>query len=975
MAKRSSKYRHFSVMATQGGQLIAGSNSGDTAGAANYVEKVNFRRETDGEVRREGWEKLQLDNYIDNLGTNDPVRLVYQFLSEEELVLVAASGDKIYRLNESTESWVVIAEGLQYIDSPTHVVEPRRWEALSIDGYCIFNNGADLPLIYRNGWSCAYPIYGIRERGIIRCGTISEFDGRLWLADMTYIDEDNNPDAFKEWMQNATEPYGLPENESFSTPTYNSPHSIEYSAWRLADNISVAKASPYLFGQVYEGEVSVMNTSTTTSSATRATRQIDGIIYTNQQAGSVGNQTSIAIVEDYNATGVEISRSATTITISLEKVAATQDTLIFDGVTYTATNLGNSEATISMLENQLSDGVSLSGKNIIISLDGAVGNKTQGDIQNIWSTAPTEVRDLVNVVVDNTSDSLTTLPSNQPLVGGVDEVNINNYTQQDILDAYAVSSQDVKDYIQIFISNSNEFLSLLSDGLFLSGGLDSTTEQSGTLAEIKLPFELGGANVSNSLNPYHSSTAIDAGTIKVGDTIRMSIDTTPGSVPNYVVYDGVVSSLTLAGGETKISLISSAHNTESLTATGDSQTSVSIPQVGEPLQFILLKEPDTFSGDPDLQKESADGLSFPEDGSQILKMVKLADKLLVYRQTGYLAISRGNTQSAYFFEEKYRGERVADFRNTIITIDSQRQLFAGYNGVFIVTPAAVEPTPFQPHMMGPEFWRNITRQEIEYCWACENSLTQEIFIIAPVGIKLDDSTGMKLDWGVIAYDMIYGTLSQIDAAMTSACNLFPTPKISSRWFILSTHVVENESDMYTDSELLREEDKEFTSAGSKIMRYSYGPAVENIFGNTQPYRSFRRDGADYISRIKYGKNDFGDKFSEKMLRSYALHLSDRYDYTTYTRDGYVEDEFTKDLSATVSIKTYSTGVDDGDEEINEVLDSLDTETMVPLFAQGNYYQDTIELRGRDNGFKILGRTFEVSGVRTRHTNEAHEVSA
>jgi hypothetical protein len=758
MAKKSSKYRHFSVMATEGGQLVAGSNSEDTAGAANYTEKVNFRRETDGEVRREGWERLKLDEYVDNLGTDDPVRLVYQFLSDEELVIVAASGDKIYRLNESTETWVVIAEGLQYIDSATHVVEPRRWEVLSIDGYCIFNNGADLPLIYRNGWSCAYPIYGIRERGIVRCGTITEFDGRLWLADMTYIDEDSDPDAFTDWMQNATEPYGLPENESFSTPTYNSPHSIEYSAWRLADNISVAKASPYLFGQVYNGEVSVMNGS--------------------------------------------------------------------------------------------------------------------------------------------------------------------------------------------------------------------------TLAEIKLPYELGGANTSNSLNPYHASTSIEAGTIKIGDSIRMSIDTTPGqTTPNYVVYDGVVSSMTLVGGETKIALTTPAANPGALTASGDDQSSVSVPEVGEPLQLILLKEPDTFSQDADLQKESADGLSFPEDGSQILKMVKLADKLLVYRQTGYLAISRGNTQSAYFFEEKYRGERVADFRNTIITIDSQRQLFAGYNGVFIVTPAAVEPTPFQPHMMGPEFWRNITRQEIEYCWACENSLTQEIFIIAPVGIKLDDSTGMKLDWGVIAYDMIYGTLSQIDAAMTSACNLFPTPKISSRWFILSTHVVENENDMYTDSELLREEDKEFTSAGSKIMRYSYGPAVENIFGNTQPYRSFRRDGADYISRIKYGKNDFGDKFSEKMLRSYALHLSDRYDYTTYTRDGYVEDEFTKDLSATVSINTYSTGVDKGDEEINEVLDSLDTETMVPLFAQGNYYQDTIELRGRDNGFKILGRTFEVSGVRTRHTNEAHEVSA
>ena len=85
-----------------------------------------------------------------------------------------------------------------------------------------------------------------------------------------------------------------------------------------------------------------------------------------------------------------------------------------------------------------------------------------------------------------------------------------------------------------------------------------------------------------------------------------------------------------------------------MTATGDDQSSTDAPRVGESVQLILLKEPDTFSQNADLQKESADGLSFPEDGSQILKMVKLADKLLVYRQTGYLAISRGNTQSAYF---------------------------------------------------------------------------------------------------------------------------------------------------------------------------------------------------------------------------------------------------------------------------------------------------------------------------------------
>ena len=749
------KYRHFTVKTTEGGALVAGTTSGDTAGAGNYVEKINFRRETDGEVRREGWEQFRLTDLVSELeNTNYPVRLLHQFYSEEQEVLVAAAGDKLYRLDESAEQWVCIAKGLQNLDKINTSGDCNRWEVVGIDGYAIFNNGADLPLIYRNGWPQAHPIYALRERGILKCGTISEFDGRLWIADVTYIDEESNPNAFTEWMSGDS-PYDM-YTTSLTVPSYNSPHSIEYSAWRLAANIGVAKASPYLFGQVYEG------------------------------------------------------------------------------------------------------------------------------------------------------------------VAEIDATNI--------------------------------------------------------LQKITLPFELGGVDQIHGYSPDYlpaqTASVSEGCTIQIGDDIRMTV-----GVGVRYVYDARVSGITIVNGTTEISLAAPTNvsggngvsTADGLQATG---SSTGMPEDGDQVVFILKKEPDAFSADAGTAKEAADALSFPEDGSKILKMAKLSDKLIVYRQTGYLAITRGNTQSAFFFEEKYRGERVADFRNTIISINEQRQMFVGHNGVFYITPASVEPVPFEQYMMGPQFWRNITQSEKEYCYAVENNLTQEIFIVSPIGVEETDSEGRKLNWGVVAFDMLQGTLSQIDSTFTAACNIFPTEKIPARWFLLSTHLVT--SDPYVDSEEFKPEYAQYTTPGAKIMRYAYGPAIETQYGRSDTYRVFMRDGTDYISRLKYGKNDFSDKFSEKMLRSYVLHLSDVFDYDSYFPSDYVANEYTQDLQADVKIVTYTTAVTTVEEQINETLSALDTETMVPLFAQGNYFQDTIEMKGRDNGFKILGRTFEVSGVRTRHTSQAHD---
>ena len=106
------------------------------------------------------------------------------------------------------------------------------------------------------------------------------------------------------------------------------------------------------------------------------------------------------------------------------------------------------------------------------------------------------------------------------------------------------------------------------------------------------------------------------------------------------------------------------------------------------------------------------------------------------------------------------------------------------------------------------------------------------------------------------------------------------------------------------------------------------------------------------------------------MRSYALHMSDIFDYSTYVAGDYVEDNFTDTaVVANVKLSTFSTTQQTEVEEVEQELEDLSSEVMIPLFAQGNYFQDVITLTGVDQPFKILGRTIEVSGVRTKLTSE------
>ena len=297
--------------------------------------------------------------------------------------------------------------------------------------------------------------------------------------------------------------------------------------------------------------------------------------------------------------------------------------------------------------------------------------------------------------------------------------------------------------------------------------------------------------------------------------------------------------------------------------------------------------------------------------------------------------------------------------------------------------------------------------------------SREIFINCPLGYKKNsqgeyiDSLGNKttkpeLDWGVIAYDYINETLSQIDASITCAATI-RKPKYNrvgpdELWFVMGIHQSSPEfypynfilPDSVNPPSYVGTQFREDVRSGGVLVRYGYGPPK---YGETEPYRVYNRLGYGYASRIKSGLIDFGDSFSDKEVRSYVLELSSKYGVTPIR----VKISTTSAPQGTEQIETMSTenGVNNDYVTLNEIRD----ENMIPLYLRAPYMRDEISVLPQyeqgstqyiesgymettnllfayntyfrealpkviDNPVKLVGRTFEVSGIDTRSTTQA-----
>ena len=211
------KYKHITARPTDGGQLFT-ALSHEFAGPANYVQKLDWRRDLDQEVRREGYE------YFSPSGTSDASSNAFPSSSEINLIhmvrrpngevaIIVGTKTHLYRYQKSDDisyvpsdyieagyfdttpdSWITIGSGFS--------TNGNRWQAVDLNGYTIFNNGVDLPVSYRVEQETVTPLYELRENGISSIGSMTVYSGILMLGDIEQIDD------LKAWMQGGS-PYGV----------------------------------------------------------------------------------------------------------------------------------------------------------------------------------------------------------------------------------------------------------------------------------------------------------------------------------------------------------------------------------------------------------------------------------------------------------------------------------------------------------------------------------------------------------------------------------------------------------------------------------------------------------------------------------------------------------------------------------------------------------------------------------------------
>ena len=206
----AAKFKSALFKPKDGGQLFT-AVSAESAGIANYVQKQDWRRELDVEVRREGHEYFNPAGASNSAeafpaGSN-AISLIHMARRPNgEVAIIVGTDTTLYRYKKldtiayvdsdyvgnnyfdaSQDLWQTIGTGFT-----TRANGAKRWQAVNLNGFVVLNNGIDLPVTYRVEDQEVQPIYELREAGVSSVGCIASYNGILILGDITEIDALDN---------------------------------------------------------------------------------------------------------------------------------------------------------------------------------------------------------------------------------------------------------------------------------------------------------------------------------------------------------------------------------------------------------------------------------------------------------------------------------------------------------------------------------------------------------------------------------------------------------------------------------------------------------------------------------------------------------------------------------------------------------------------------------------------------------------
>lgn len=315
-----------------------------------------------------------------------------------------------------------------------------------------------------------------------------------------------------------------------------------------------------------------------------------------------------------------------------------------------------------------------------------------------------------------------------------------------------------------------------------------------------------------------------------------------------------------------------------------------------------------------------------DDGSTILKMAKLQNVLVIYKETSiFIAEYTGNTDAPFRFNSiKIPSAKCLKYRHTVVNAEGMAHIYAGNSSFYTFDLSSRKPKEIVAFKNADTlFFDNAEIANTESIFATDNQLTKEIWFVTNKGASSDKA---------ICYDYIFRTLSTTSITATAAATV-EKPGSSEDWFVMGNgsgivllYGLNNESNA-------RWSGKEFFSRR----------------GNT----NYSNQALGYDSILESGAEDFGDSFGEKDIRSYVLHLAHTSDSPSTRLDIFGYHNVGDVVSGSASENLLDT----------RTYDDPDTKNLFPLYFKQHYFQDRIQVS--TGNVQYAGKTYEVAGVDSR----------
>jgi len=758
-----------------------------------------------------------------------------------------------------------------------NLFENNRWEAVALNGYAICNNGIDLPYIYREEWEKSEQIYALRELGIVRVGCVAEHGGYLLCADLTEFADgelerwsticaENDIDPYCNISPEIVEEYDLVINETQYAIVWSAPG--DPREWGVSANGSISAGSnkwipalPNVSKSFDVGQNFIISAAGPLG-ANLVTK------ITNIVEGSDGNILYFELAD--SASGEASTHDDVTDTPRASTSLDATDH--FDPIPAAPQRQPgpSSPTSIDAEYTELPGPISPDGLNA--ELEGGAST-IYSDVVTTTGKDPT--RDIKNLFDGDTATIIASTGA------GVDlDIQFPFTIDGSVIKVYVPSGGHAHGGVKFF-KEGLQVGAVSPNSAGVASRWETVTISGGEFDKVKTLR-------NNGFGSGISAIEIDGNTLVDGDGLfgggGITVATQPSTlgvtaVQNFTAQTSKVSAT--AGDEQSIVVSDFIHNSTAFSNTvGGSSTEI----LG--------------------------------DGSRILKMEKLMDVLIIYRQTGYwMAQLTQSSSDPFSFTERYTGNRAALFRHSVSNIVDKYHIFVGLTGVFKVDLTEAEPSWVSAFQVGPQFWKDLSLYDQETVFSYDNALTGEIWLCLPRELE-DEAT--------LAFDYRTNTLSHIDQHFTAGLT------------------IRRPHNPFTE----RSDDMAIISYDGVVYTYGYG------YGDIPSV--FNRVGLDYTSVLSSTLMNFKDRFNEKDIRSYVLLL----------------DQTDPAIGTNMQLFTQGSLLDEKVLVVDHSIDDLDDETMVPVWSRALFYKDKITVTGKDNPLRLASRMFEVSDVNSRSQTQA-----